>query len=148
MQPDPSSSFQQRYKFVYGVQQLNRYVTQPKIDTRTSLLRYSKDDAATHSDEHTTISELDNGMAAEVALASVTTPAARPTISMWKPKLSLNLIIDHTVYPGNAVPIQMKESMKFDKEKRRYYPKLYFNDFWVYKPTEVQQHMLRIVAIV
>lgn len=39
-------------------------------------------------------------------------------------------MVDHTVYPGNGVPQQIKDSMNFVKAAGRYFPKLYFNDFW------------------
>lgn len=120
---DPNNEF----RMVRGVQQLNRYAERPKLKVHKNLLGFTEED--------------DPGAAAaeEAAAASAEKAVALggpEIVSLWKPKLTLNLVVDHTVYPRNGVPAQVATSMNFHRTKGKYHPKLFFNDFWTLRETQ------------
>ena len=118
-------------RMVHGVQQLNRYAPRPKLRTSKNLLGYTDADdpgASAASDEA-------EAPADESAVA-VPSSDGPEIISLWKPKLTLNLVVDHTVYPRNSVPAQVATKMNFDRKKAKYHPKLFFNDFWTLRESQ------------
>lgn len=60
----------------------------------------------------------------------------KETISLWSPKLTVNLVVDHTRYPRNKVPAQIATSMHFDKITGKYEPKLFHNEFWMLRSSQ------------
>lgn len=89
--PSPKSACQAQYRCVYGVQQLNRYVQQPKIDKRKSLLGYDIGDTADQDAPPEASAGAPGENPAAVAVGSADSGAAaaeRPIVSLWKPKLT------------------------------------------------------------
>jgi hypothetical protein len=114
-------------RMVHGVQQLNRYAERPKLKTSKNLLGYTDADDPGASEAEAQPDE---------SAVAVSSSAGPDIISLWKPKLTLNLVVDHTVYPRNQVPAQVATKMNFDRQKGKYHPKLFFNDFWTLRESQ------------
>jgi hypothetical protein len=119
------------YRMIRGVQQLNRFDERPKLKTNKNLLGY------TDADDSGASSAEDEVQIEESAVAVPSEDAGPDIISLWKSKLTLNLIVDHTVYPRNSVPAQVATKMNFDRQKAKYHPKLFFNDFWTLREDKI-----------
>lgn len=51
-------------------------------------------------------------------------------ISHWHPNLTLNLVVDHTMWAYGSIPQPLDEYIKFTDDRKLYKPILYANDFW------------------
>jgi len=60
-------------------------------------------------------------------------------VGWWKPSMTVSLLADWTVFPRGMIPQPMDTIFKFDDKGTRYYPPLYFDEFWLMK-----EHMLPI----
>ncbi|KAJ1696427.1 hypothetical protein LUZ63_004939 [Rhynchospora breviuscula] len=54
-------------------------------------------------------------------------------ISYWKPNITINLLDDFNRYQHNNIPQTVVGYLNVDFESARYYPIIYFNDFWLLK---------------
>jgi hypothetical protein len=123
----PPNGAQQRYRrnIIYAVHQLNRYAARPKVKTTTNLLGYGKKDTDVHDVER------EASVTDSVAPATGRSDVAAETFSLWKPKMTINLVVDHTIYARQKIPPQIAKAMHFDKATGKYEPKLFRNDFWL-----------------
>ena len=129
------------FRMVHGVQQLNRYAPRPKVKDAKNLLGYTEgqegssgDSAAAEGLEEA--GQPEGGEGGEGVVVATTEDGA-DIVSLWKSKLTLNLVVDHTVYPRNGVPEQVATTMRFHPAKSKYHPKLFFNDFWTLREEQV-----------
>lgn len=51
-------------------------------------------------------------------------------ISHWHPNLTINLVVDHTMWVYGSIPHPLDEHIKFTEDRKMYKPILYLNDFW------------------
>ncbi|KAH3847763.1 putative lipid scramblase CLPTM1 [Dreissena polymorpha] len=51
-------------------------------------------------------------------------------LSHWHPNLTLNLLDDHTSWVRGHIPAPLDEYVDFVPGENKYYPVLYFNDYW------------------
>ena len=111
------------FRMVHGVQQLNRYAPRPKVKDAKNLLGYTEgqegssgDSAAAEGVEEA--GQPEGGEGGE-GVAVATPEDGADIVSLWKSKLTLNLVVDHTVYPRNGVPEQVATTMRFHPAKSK-----------------------------
>ncbi|BFZ07705.1 hypothetical protein BsWGS_10743 [Bradybaena similaris] len=51
-------------------------------------------------------------------------------LSHWHPNLTINLLDDHSPWVAGAVPQPLDEYIEFIPASNKYYPVIYFNDYW------------------
>lgn len=99
---------------VFGrVHMLNSYLPRPKNKTGVNLLKSNASEIAS---------------AAEAAAKLQDAP--REIINFLKPNISIALVDHFNAYPKNGIPPMVRDHLVFD-DNGRYYPVVYFNDFWL-----------------
>jgi hypothetical protein len=51
----------------------------------------------------------------------------------WKPRLSIDLVVDSTTFSGNRIPTILSPHLTFDRPSGKYFPILKVNDFWLFR---------------
>ena len=57
-------------------------------------------------------------------------PATYEVISHWHENLTINLVDDHTAWAKGQVPPPLDQLVEFELTTNRYYPIIFFNDYW------------------
>lgn len=95
---------------IHRKKQLNRY--KKRKYKKTSNLITGKTDKSEEEQE-----KIKNKIEAEI-------------ISHWHPNLTINMVYDFTAWTPGSVPVPLDEYVEFEESSRRYYPIVYFNDYW------------------
>lgn len=99
---------------VFGrVHNLNQYMPKPKNKTGVNLLKSNSSAIAAASEE-----------------AKALEGAPREILNFIKPNITLSMVDHFSNLPKNGIPPPVKSNMVFD-EDGKYYPIIFFNDFWL-----------------
>ncbi|XP_067943747.1 putative lipid scramblase CLPTM1 [Watersipora subatra] len=107
--PDKQNGKQTSWKIVHKVKQLNKHKKRKFINTVNLLTG--------KTDIHPDLVQKENSSVEEI-------------LSHWHPNLTINYIIDQTPWTRGGVPAPLDQYIEFVPGQDKYYPPLYFNDYW------------------
>ena len=68
--------------------------------------------------------------ASEETIEKIQQNISEETVSHWHPNMTFNVIYDQSPWIEGQVPVPLDKFIVFEPGTYRYYPIVYFNDFW------------------
>lgn len=126
--PDPKEKDRYSMKYtVYSSMQLNKFKKRRFLETKNLLTG--------ETEVHPDLIKKPNSSGYEI-------------LSHWHPNLTINLLDDHTSWVRGHIPAPLDEYVEFVPGANKYYPVLYFNDYWnlnsEYQPINDTVRMLNL----
>lgn len=115
---------------VYSSYQLNKY--KKKFYRKTTNLLTGKTELSEHEQQ-----KAEEGIKWEI-------------LNFWHPNITVNLVTDFTSWSRGQLPPPLDEAVKFDPTSNRYYPIVFFNNYWnlanEYQPVNETVKMLNLTV--